>query len=56
MITSLDRTVPLCVALDAVIHVTRWMGHVLHVDLVGLEASVTMVSLFSSDIFKYNHI
>ena len=23
------------------------MGHVLHADLVGLEASVTMVSLFS---------
>ena len=51
MITSGDRTVPLCVALVVIIHVTRWMGHVLHVDLVGLEASVAKVSLFSMQTF-----
>ena len=43
MTTSGDKIVPLNVALGAVIHVTRWMGHVLLVDLVGLESSVTKV-------------
>ena len=43
MTTSGDRIVPLNVALGAVIHVTRWMGRVFLVDLVGLESSVTKV-------------
>ena len=47
MTTSGDRIVPLNVALGAVIHVTRWMGHVLLVDLVGLVSSVAKV------IYKY---